>query len=155
MLDWQTYQQVADRYKVKARYQDREDLKQDIILRIAEVASRNGDKLFSDLSMYRIASYVVMNYWHSFNRNAKMTSLNVNIEDSEGHETELYQTLADDKAIDLDNWQDAKTWRIGCPQRLVKIAYKRVNNEPLNDKERQYLSRYRQKELKKHQKPLL
>ena len=150
-LDWAKYIQVADKFQIKARYEDREDLRHDIILRLAEVASNNGHKPFTGASMYRVASYVVMEYWHSQKRLLTTTSLNEEIDDGEGNTIELYQTLADDKAIDLDRWLDAKTWLVGCPKRLVAIAIKKVNGKPLNDKERQYLSRYRQKELKKAQ----
>jgi len=153
-LDWQSYIDIADTFKVKAKYQDREDLKAEIIIRMADIANRNGEPL-SKPSMLRIASYVSMEYWHSFNRNSKMTSLNVNIEDDEGNAIELYQTLADDRAIDLDDWQDAKTWRIGCPKQLVNIAYKKLHGKALTANERKYLSRYREKELKKAQKALL
>jgi len=63
MLDWQKYMEIADKFQHKARYEDREDLRQDIILRLAEVASNNGHKPFTEASMLRIASYVVMEYW--------------------------------------------------------------------------------------------
>jgi len=151
MLDWQKYIEIADKFQHKAKYQDREDLRQDIILRLAEVAGNNGHKPFTEWAMYRVASYVAMSYWRDLMRLPTLTVTSETIEDSEGHETELYQMLADDRAIDLDNWQDAKTWRIGCPRQLVRIAYKKAIGKALNDKERQYLSRYRKSELAKKQ----
>jgi len=154
-MNWQTFTQIADRYKVKATYQDREDLRQDIILRLAEVATNNGQKPFTELAMYRVASYVAMEYWHQQKRLLTTTSLNEEIDDGEGNTVELWETLADDKAIDLDRWIDAKTWLAGCPKRLVSIAYKKVSGKPLNTKERMYLSRYRYRELAKRQKSLL
>ncbi len=154
MLDWEKYMEIAERFQVKARYQDREDLRQNIILRLAEVASNNGDKPFTEASMLRVASYVAMEYWHEQKRLLTATSLNEEIDDGEGNTVELWETLADDKAIDLDRWIDAKTWLAGCPQRLVSIALKRVTGKPLSKKEQTYLTRYRQKELAKHQKVL-
>ena len=153
-MNWQTFTQIADRYKVKATYQDREDLRQDIILRLAELASTRDTEL-SKVSMLRVASYVAMEYWHQQKRLLTTTSLNEEIDDGEGNTVELWETLADDKAIDLDRWIDAKTWLAGCPKRLVSIAYKKVSGKPLNTKERMYLSRYRYRELAKAQKALL
>jgi hypothetical protein len=155
MLDWKKYIEIADKFQHKAMYQDREDLKEDVILRLAEVASNNGHKPFTEGAMVRVASYVTMEYWHNLKRQPSIYSLNEEIDDGEGNSIELYQTIADDKAIDLDAWLDAKTWLMGCPKRLIAIANKRVRGKPLNEKERQYLSRYRQKELAKRQKTLI
>ena len=153
-LDWKEYMEIADRFQVKARYEDREDLRQDIIVRLAEVASNNGAKPFTKASMLRVASYVAMEYWHEQKRLLTTTSLNEEIEDEEGNTVELYQTIADDRAIDLEAWVDHRTWLKGCPRRLIAIAGKRVAGKPLSEKEQKYLWRYRQKELAKHQKVL-
>jgi DNA-directed RNA polymerase specialized sigma24 family protein len=155
MLDWQKYIEIADKFQHKARYEDREDLRQDIILRLAEVASNNGHKPFTEASMVRVASYVAMEYWHNLKRQPTILSLNEEIDDGEGNSIELYQTIADDKAINLDAWLDAKTWLNGCPSRLIAIADKKVKGKPLNGKELTYLCRYRQKELAKYQKALV
>jgi DNA-directed RNA polymerase specialized sigma24 family protein len=155
MLDWQKYIEIADKFQHKAKFEDREDLRQDIILRLAEVASNNGHKPFTEASMVRVASYVAMEYWHNLKRQPTILSLNEEIDDGEGNSIELYQTIADDKALDLEAWLDAKAWLAGCPKRLVDIAYKRVIGKPLDAKEKMYLSRYRQKELAKAQKALV
>ena len=154
MLDWKQYMEIADKFQVKARYEDREDLRQDIILRLAEVASNNGHKPFTEASMLRVASYVAMEYWHNLKRQPAILSLNEEIEDGEGNGIELYQTIADDKAIDLEAWLDAKTWLKGYPKRLVDIAHKRAIGKPLGKTEARYLERHRQKELAKFQKAL-
>ena len=44
------------------------------------------------------------------------------IVDSVGNITELGGLIADDKAIDLDAWIDARTWLLGCPSQLVHLA---------------------------------
>ena len=154
-LDWEKYMEIADKFQHKARYEDREDLRQDIILRLAEVASNNGHKPFTEGAMVRVASYVTMEYWHNLKRQPTILSLNEDIDYGDGNTIELYQTIADDKAINLDVWLDAKTWLASCPARLVSIAGKRVNSEPLSHKEQVYLNRYRQKELAKYQKALI
>jgi hypothetical protein len=179
MLDWDKYIAVAERFQHKAKAQDREDLKHTIILRLAQVASNNGHKPFTEAVMYRIASYVVADYWRtqykltngldcgSCSRKQrqkcrsgdlyrqcpkaiKLESLSKPIIDSEGHTTELGELIADDKALDLDAWADAKTFLLGFPKRLLEIAHKIDCGENLTPTDSQYLWRYRKRE----QKPL-
>jgi hypothetical protein len=153
-LDWQKYIEIADKFQHKAKPADREDLRQDIILRLAEVASNNGYKPFTEGAMVRVASYTVMAYWRDLIRKPTIFSLNGELDNGDGDTVELWQTLADDRAIDLEAWQDAKRWLLGCPKALVRIAHKRYIGKPLDCKERMYLTRYRQKELKKYQPAL-
>ncbi len=87
-------------------------------------------------------------------RQPTILSLNDTIEDDDGNSVELIETLANDQALDLEAWVDARTWLRGCPRRLVKIALKKDMKKPLNIKDRQYLWAYRQKELAKRQKNL-
>ena len=124
-LDWHKYTEIAKRFQSKAKPEDREDLRQDIILKLAELASNNGHEAFTEGAMVRVASYTVMAYWRDLMRKPSMLSLNNELEDEAGNVAELWQTLADDKALDLEAWQDAKRWLLGCPRRLIKIAVKR------------------------------
>ena len=149
MLDWENYSEVADRFQRKARFQDREDLRHNIILRLVQVAQRNGHKPFTEGAMVRVASYVVMEYWHTEKRNGKVVSLNTEIDDGEGDKVELIDTIADDSAIDLEAWVDARTWLMGCPKRLIEIAHKRVSGKPLDHADRLYLSKWRSREQKR------
>jgi hypothetical protein len=149
MLDWNKYIEIANKFQRKAKPADREDLKQDIILRLAEVESKyngSGESL-NEGGMVRVASYTVMAYWRDIMRLPAIISLNETVDDSEGNETEFYQMLADDKAIDIEGWLDAKLWLYRAPPRLVKIAYKKVSGLPLTSAEKTYLSRERQKAL--------
>jgi len=75
-----------------------------------------------------------------------LESLNQPIIDSEGNITELAEMIADDKALDLEAWTDARTFLIGAPIRLKQIAQKLSKGETLNHPERNYLSRLRQKQ---------
>jgi len=61
----------------------------------------------------------------------------------------LGELLADDKAIDLEAWVDARTWLLGCPRRLVGIAYKLYNGKPLNEKDKKYVKRFRERAQKR------
>lgn len=153
-LDWQKYIDIADKFQHRAKPEDREDLKQDIILRLAEVASNNGHKPFTEGAMVRVASYTVMAYWRDLMRKPTIFSLNRELDNGDGDTVELWQTLADDKAIDLEAWLDAKRWLLGCPKALVRIAHKKYVGKPLKWSDYKYLERYRQKELKKYQPAL-
>ena len=148
MLDWEKCSEVAERFQYKAKFEDRGDLRHNIIIRLAEVAQRNGHKPFTEGAMVRVASYVVMEYWRGVMRLPRITSLDETIYDGDGNETELYQMLADDKAIDVDAWLDAKLWLYRAPPRLVKIAYKKVSGLPLTDRDRNYLYQQRKKAQK-------
>jgi hypothetical protein len=152
MLDWSKYITVANKLQHKAKPQDREDLNHTIILSLADAQLRldndSGGEL-SDIAMLRIASYECQKYWRKQKRLLTILSLNEPIDDGDGNTTELIDTLADDKAIDLDAWLYDKTFLLGCPMRLIQIAHKIVNGQALNNKDRQYLWYWRQKEQKK------
>jgi len=150
-LDWQKYIEIADKFQHKAKAADRQDLRQDIILRLAEVASNNGHEPFNEGAMVRVASYTVMAYWRDLMRKPTILSLNGELTDGDGDTAELWQTLADDRAIDLETWLDARRWLLGCPKRLVQIASKRCIGKLLDNKEKCYLQRFRQRELKRYQ----
>jgi DNA-directed RNA polymerase specialized sigma24 family protein len=148
MFDWAQYSKVADRFQWKVPYRDREDIKQAIILKIAEAKARDGNRPFTEGLMYRIGSCVVADYWRAEKRRPQAISLNTEIEDGDGNTIELIDTLTDDKAIDVDAWVDARTWLLGCPARLIQIAQKRVSGIPLTKYEQLYLSRCRKKAQK-------
>jgi hypothetical protein len=149
MLDWNKYIEIASKFQHKAKAADQEDLRQNIILRLAEVEVKyngNGNSL-TEGGMVRVASYTVLAYWREIMRLPKITSLNRTVNDGEGDETELCQMLADDKAIDVEAWLDAKLWLYRAPPRLVKIAYKKVSGLSLTSAEKTYFSREKQKAL--------
>jgi len=149
MLDWGKYIEIADKFQRKAKAADKEDLRQNIILRLAEIETKyngSGESL-TEGGMVRVASYTVMAYWREIMRLPAITSLNGTVDDGDGNETEFYQMLADDKAIDVEAWLDAKRWLYRAPPRLVRIAYKKVSGLPLASAESRYLYKQRQKPL--------
>jgi len=81
----------------------------------------------------------------------KTESLNGLVEDSEGTKTELYQMIADDKAIDIVAMMDAKHILNSYPRRFIQLAYKRRAGFPLTNTEKSY---YYQK-VKRVQKTLI
>jgi len=172
-----TYYKVALPFARSVPTQDREDLLHDIIITLADVERSNRDKPFTEAAMYRIASYTKADYWRAqYKLNSGLTccncskaqrrkckdddlytqcpkavkveSLNKPIIDSEGNTTELGELIADDKAIDLDAWVDSRTFMLGAPERLKAIAYKLERGIPLDNKDKCYLQRFRQREQK-------
>jgi len=144
---------------------------------LADVERNNGHKPFTEAVMYRIASRTVADYWRTYYKASngldcgscskaqrrkckendlytecpkaiKLESLDKPIIDSEGHTTELGELIADDKALDLDAWVDARTFLLGFPQRLLLIADKLNNGEALTGYDRLYLCRFRKREQK-------
>ena len=84
----------------------------------------------------------------------KVESLQKPIVDGDGQISELGDLIADDKALDLADWTDIKTFLLGCPQRLIDIAEKIRSGEALTNTEDHYLKYQRQKLSKKSQKLL-
>ena len=78
-------------------------------------------------------------------RAIQLESINEPITDENGNLTELSNLIADDNALDMEAWQDAKTWLLGAPIRLKMIAMKRRDGEKLTHAERQYLSKLRKR----------
>ena len=176
--DWLTYYKVASRFSYKAQAQDREDLLHDIIITLADVAKNNGHKPITEATMYRVASVTVADYWRAQYRLTngldcgncskaqrrkcrsedlysecpkaiKLEYLSQPITDGEGNLTELGELIADDHAIDLDAWLDAKTFLSGCPQRLIAIAHKRQEGIALTKYEQLYLCRLWKRQQKR------
>lgn len=147
MLDWNKYIKVAKRFQYKVRFEDREDIQQSIILELAKAVNKYDScgKTFGDGGLYRVASFVVADYWRKELRKPPLISLNKEVEDGDGDMIQLYQLLGDDKAINVDDWLNAKLWLYRCPERLVSIAYKKVAGYPLRNNDYNYLNRQRKK----------
>jgi hypothetical protein len=149
MLDWSKYIAVADRFQHKAKAEDIEDLNHTIILSLAQAQmakDNNGGGQLSEVAMLRVASYECQKYWRQQKRLLTILSLNTELNDGDG--VELIDTVADDKAIDLDAWLDARTFLLGCPMRLIVIAGKRLKGIPLNNADKLYLGKWRKREQK-------
>jgi len=125
--------------------------------------------------MYRTAEHVKDHYWYELRKRTsgldcghcskaqrrkckdgdlyrdcpklvKVESLHKPIIDSEGNITEFGDLIADDKALDLDAWLDARTAVLGLPPRMKGIAVKLRDGIPLDAKDKMYLSRWRERE---------
>jgi len=175
---WLTYYKVALPFAKSVPTQDSEDLLHSIISNLADAGRNNGHKPDNDSWMYRIASFTRAQYWREHYRHTngldcghcskaqkrkckqdwlygdcpklvRIESLNKPITDSEGNLTELGELIADDKALDLDAWLDARLFLLTSPDRLITIAEKMRQGEALTHYERTILSRFREKERKK------
>jgi len=176
--DYLTYYQIASRFAGKVREQDKGDVLHDIIVTLADVERNNGHQPFTEAAMYRIASRTVALYWRNhykytngltcgncsqeqrqackknwlYGRCPKaisLESLERPVIDADGNTTDLGNLIADDKALDLEAWADARTFLLTCPDRLVTIAYKVVVGEALTKGEHCYIQRFRKREQKK------
>ncbi|MBI2868621.1 MAG: hypothetical protein HYX96_02200 [Chloroflexi bacterium] len=147
MLDWDIYTQVADKFKYRARVEDRADLRSNIILALARAGLKHngsGNHRLASGDLMSIASYECQRYWRRINR-AYTISLNQLVANEDGESAELIESLPDDKAVDLDAQLDARAWLLECPKRVLDIARKSLLGEPLSNKEHQYLWRFRNK----------
>ena len=173
-----SYYKVASRFSHKAHPQDRQDLLHTIIANLADVERNNGHKPFTEPAMYRVASITVVHYWREqykltngldcgtcskaqrqkcrsedlyleCPKAVKLEYLSKPITDGDGNITEMGELIADDKAIDLDQWLDSKAFLLGCPQRLIGIALKRLKGIPLNNADKLYLGKWRKRERKR------
>jgi len=150
--EWHDWLEVARKYEHKVKAIDRLDIRHTILIELYRARQRDKQPL-PLLRAYRIASLMVALYWRELMRKPSMVSLNSELDNGEA--TELIDTIADDRAIDLEAWLDAKEWLLGCPIRLVQIATKRVNGIPLTEIDRRYFNRQRQREWARYQKTLL
>ena len=157
---------------------DREDLLHTIISNLADAGRSNGHKPDNHSWMYRIASFTKARYWREHYKRTngltcgncskaqrrkckedylysqcpklvKVESLNKPIVDSQGNLTELGELIADDKALDIDAWIDARTFLLGAPDRLLTIGEKIRDGEALTENEQKYIWRWRKREQKK------
>jgi len=175
--EWATYYKVATKFVHKARFEDRDDVLHTIILNLAVAGRKDGHKPDNPSWMYRIASFTIAQYWrdyyyrtngidcgHCSNQQRKkckrdnlysqcpkaikIESLQKPIVGEDGQISELGELIADDKAIDIPEWQDQKAFLLGCPKRLIDIAEKIREGQELTNRERQYLWYWRQKAQK-------
>jgi len=176
--DWATYYKVTSYFTRHIRFDDREDWLHDTMLEMAKVKAKYEliGKLLTEAGLMRVASYQVTEYWERLRRLTtwldcgncskeqrrkcreellyeqcpkfhQLVSLNTVI-DGDGHKTELIEFLADDKAVDLDGWIDARRILRGLPKRLILTGYKLYSGYPLTDNERKYLYKFRKNQQK-------
>ena len=154
--DWALFYEVARYFTHKVKYEDREDFLHDLMLEMAKVKAKYEakGKLLTEAGLMRVASYEVTEYWHTLMRHRPtILSLNERADNGngDGEAGEIIDFLADDNTVDLDLKLDARRFLLGCPRRIVQIAYKRYSGYRLEHKEQKCLDKW----LKTTQKPLV
>ena len=145
-LDWKSCHKVADitSYRAGILREDREDFVQDVLVKMMERARQDSGGL-STKEMWRAAGCVRMRRWRAYEKTRGILSLDAPVRDTT---IELGETIADDKALDLDALLDAKSCLEHLPLGVVRIGKKLVKENPLTESQRLYLSRFRKGEVK-------
>ena len=130
---WRGWAKLARSFTLQLDdHQDREDLLHDIIVRLAEVAEvyRQKGKPLTKWGCIRVAQYTRLRFYHQKKRWRRVfsTSLNSEVRDEDGNETEFIQTLVDQKRGNLDAWIDAKSHYLSSPERVKKAIRKLLKN---------------------------
>ncbi len=141
------------------------------IAEIDKERTARGEAL-TEAGMIRVASYTVMQYWEARReittgldcqhcskgqrancrdndlysecpKLIKIVSLSQEIDDGQGNTIELWETIADDNAIDLNAWIDTNVLLESFPKRLIEVIQKKQKSEALTLAERAYLFRFR------------
>jgi len=109
---------------------DREDLLHNIIVRCAEVAEvyRQKGIPFSRGAVIKTAQYTRLRFYHQKKRWKRVYSVSLNsmVTDFDDEETEMIQTVLDEKGIDLDVWLDFKSYYQSRPKKERRAIRKLI-----------------------------
>jgi hypothetical protein len=143
-LDWENCRRVARTvcYEAGIHWDDKGDFIQDVLVEMMERARRDSGGL-PIKEMWRAARCVRSRYWRTYKKAREILSLDTPVRDTT---IELSETVADDKALDLDAWLDAKLHLEHLPPGIVALGKKLGKGDPLTEKQRLYLSRFRKGE---------
>jgi len=103
-----------------------------IIVRVAEVAEeyRRQGRSLSKWGAIKVAEYTRLRFYRDKKRWKRVfsVSLNSTIQDEDGYETELIQTLIDGNGIDVDAWLDFKSYYQSRPAKERQAVRKLVRD---------------------------
>jgi hypothetical protein len=109
---------------------DREDLMHNIVVRLAEVAEvyRQRGIPFNKGACIKVAEYTRLRFYHQKKRWKRVYSVSLNsmVRDSDGNETEMIQTILDEKGINPETWLDFKNYYQSRPQRERRAIRKLI-----------------------------
>src|SRR5271157_3022984 len=116
-LDWERCRKVAKTvcYEAGINWEDKEDFVSDVLVEMMERARRDSGGLASE-EMWRAARCVRSRYWRTYKKARRTAFLS---EPVPGTAIERSETLADDKALDLDALLDAKSRLEHLPPNVV------------------------------------
>ena len=111
-------------------HQDREDLMHNIIVRLAEVAEvyRQRGIPFNKGACIKVAEYTRLRFYHQKKRWKRVYSVSLNsmVRDYDGNETEMIQTILDEKGINPETWLDFKNYYQSRPQKEKRVMRKLI-----------------------------
>ena len=129
---WRDWAKIARNFAYQVKEQDREDLMHDIIVRLAEVAEeyRQKGKPLTKWGSIKVARYTRLRFYHQQKRWRRVSTVSLNsaVREGDGNETQLINTLADQKKVDLDAWIEAKSYYLSSPERVKQAIRKLVDN---------------------------
>jgi len=128
---WRERAKIANNFVLALDNQrDREDLRHNIIVRIAEVAEeyRQQGRTLSKWGAIKVAEYTRLRFYRDKKRWKRVysVSLNSTIKDEDGNETELIHTIPDNKEVDRDTWLDFKIYYQNSQQKTKRAVNKLV-----------------------------
>jgi hypothetical protein len=118
---WREWAKIARNFiRTLDNHQDREDLLHNIIVRIAEVAEVYHQRgiPYNKGACIKVAEYTRLRFYHQKKRWKRVYSVSLNsmVRDSDGNETEMIQTILDEKGINPETWLDFKNYYRSRPQ---------------------------------------
>ncbi|MDY6912055.1 MAG: hypothetical protein SVM79_06865 [Chloroflexota bacterium] len=144
--DWAVFYKIAGFFVYKVKFEDKEDFLHDLLLEMAKVKAKYEaqGKILREAGLMWVGRYTVLKYWRKQRLWARVFagSLNKRIE-PDGGKTELWEMLADPKALDLDAWVDAEHLLKSYPESVVRVVYKRYYGLAVSGTERALFSFYR------------
>lgn len=140
-MNWQRYIEIAELMSRKAKWQDREDVKHDIIIRLCQRELKHGE-IRSAFLMRAIAQESINDYYRILYRREKWEAVGLTIEDDEGNKVSLIDTLASDQSS-TEDWVIARDELRALPTRVIKLGAKKIAGIALTSAEHKYLQRFR------------
>ena len=129
---WREWAKLARTFAFFAHLdrEDTQDLTQNIIVRLAEVAEvyRERGMPFYRGACIKVAEYTRLRFYRQKKRWKRVYSVSLNsmVTTFDGKETEMIQTILDEKGIDLDTWLDFKRYYQSRPQKERRAIRKLV-----------------------------
>ncbi len=126
---WRDWARIARNFSLQIDdARDKEDLVQDIILELAKVAAKYKEqgRPLTRWGCIKVAQYRRSRFYHDKHRWKRVFSIDLNstIQDEDGNETELVETIPDREGIDLDTWLDFKSHFEDSPARTKEAIRK-------------------------------
>jgi len=128
---WHEWAKIASKFIWTLDNQwDREDLMHNIIVRLAEVAEVYQQRgiPFNKGACIKVAEYTRLRFYHQKKRWKRVYSVSLNsmVRDFDGNETEMIQTILDEKGIDPDQWLDFKDFYQRRPEKERRAIRKLI-----------------------------